>query len=170
MWLIFIVTPMQAQDINKNSSIGIQFNPYLDSHYFDGTSKKYVFALRYGFNIKDHISFGPEVSGYFRHYDNINFSNFNLGGFLRYSLLPAYRIKPFLEFSPYYSIIHYKNTTLEGVDMDETYFSGYISPGISLYTKNRKFSLDLMYKISITDRTFISNNKNVLSYRFNFNY
>jgi len=168
--VIFFVAPIQAQDNTKNSSIGIQFNPYLDSQFFDGISKKYVFAFRYGFNIKDHLSLGPEVSGYFRHHDNINFSDFNLGCFVRYTLLPTSRIRPFLEFSPYYSIFHYEVTTLEGVDIDETYFSGYLSPGISLYTKNRKVSLDLMYKFSITDKPFVDGNKSVFSYRLNFNF
>lgn len=165
--LILFVAPIQAQDNTKNSSIGIQFNPYL---YSDGISKTYVFAFRYGFNIKDHLSLGPEVSGYFRHHDNINFSDFHLGGFLRYTLLPTSRIRPFLEFSPYYSIFHYEMTTLEGVENDKTYFNGYLSPGISLYTKNRKFSLDLMYKFMITDKPYVIFNKSVFSYRLKFNF
>jgi hypothetical protein len=168
--MFFLVAPIQAQDNTKNSSIGIQFNPYLNSYYFDGVSKKYIFAFRYGFNIKDHLSFGPEVSGYFRLHDNINFSDFHFGGFMRYTLLPTSRIRPFLEFSPYYSIFHYEMTTLEGVEHDMTYFSGYLSPGISLYTKNRKFSLDLMYKFMITDNPDVIFNKSVFSYRLNFNF
>ena len=168
--LFFFVAPIQAQDNTKNSSIGIQFNPYLDSYFFDGTYTKWVFATRYGFNIKDHLSFGPEVSGYYSHHGSWKYSDFNLGGFVRYTFLPTSRIKPFLEFSPYYSISHYEKTTLERFEHDITYFSGYLSPGISLCTKNRKFSLDLMYKFMITDRPDVIFNKSVFSYRLNFNF
>ena len=175
-YLMFFAAPVQAQDNNKNSSIGIQFNPYLDSYLFDRIFTKYVFAIRYGFNINDHLSFGPEFSGYYMHHTITEFSDFNLGGFLRYTSFPTSRIKPFLEFSPYYSKYHYKTNATqysEGVDKEFTYLSGYLSPGISLYTKNRKFSLDLMYKFSITDKPvapFANSNKSVFSYRLNFNF
>jgi hypothetical protein len=173
--LIFFTAPVQAQNNTKKHSIGIQFNPYLDSYFFDGVYTKWVFAIRYGFNINDHLSFGPEVSGYYMHHSITKYSDFNLGGFVRYTLLPTSRIRPFLEFSPYYSIYHFKiNTTQtwEGVDTDygKTYISGYLSPGISLYTKNRKFSLDLMYKFSISNKNFVNGNKSAFSYRFNFNF
>jgi hypothetical protein len=174
--LIFFAAPVQAQNNTKKHSIGIQFNPYLDSYFFDGVYTKWVFAIRYGFNINDHLSFGPEFSGFYLDHSLTKFTDFNFGGFVRYALLPASRIKPFLEFSPYYSIYHYKidpSPNWEGFDQESTYFSGYLSPGISLFTKNRKFSLDLMYKFSITNNPeapFANSNKSVFSYRLNFNF
>jgi hypothetical protein len=168
--LFSFIAPALAQDNTKNNSIGVQINPYLDSQFFDGISRKYVFALRYSFNIKDHLSLGPEVSGYYRDYDYSNMSVFNLGCFVRYSLLPNSRIRPFFEFSPYYTFFHYEVTSLEGVERDDTYFTGYLSPGLSLHSKNRRVSLDLMYKFSITDKPFVNNVRSVFSYRLNFNF
>lgn len=174
-FLIFFTVPVQAQDNNKKYSIGIQLNPYLDSYLFDGTFFKPVFAVRYGFNIKDHLSFGPEVSGHFvrMRSDQYNSSAINLGAFVRYSIFPTSRIKPFLEFSPYYSFLHTKLAafqTREEYEASKTNIGGYLSPGISLYTKNRKFSLDLMYKFSITDKAFVNSKQSVFTYRFNFNF
>jgi hypothetical protein len=174
--LFLLVAPVQAQVNNKNNSIGIQFNPYLNSQFFDGISRKYVFAVRYGFNIKDHLSFGPEFSGFYMHHSITKFTDFNFGGFVRYTFLPAYRIKPFLELSPYYCRYNYQvepSPNWEGFDGKSSYFSGYLSPGLSLCTKNRKFSLDLMYKFSITNNPeapFANSKKSVFSYRFNFNF
>jgi hypothetical protein len=174
--LIFFAAPVQAQDNTKKHSIGIQFNPYLEPYFFDGTYTKWVFAIRYGFSFKDHLSFGPEFSGFYMHHLITKSSDFNFGGFVRYTLLPTSRIKPYLEFSPYYSKYHFKidpGVNWEGVDNQSTHISGYLSPGISLYTKNRKFSLDLMYKFSITDKPeapFANSNKSVFSYRLNFNF
>ena len=171
--LIFYNATVQSQDITKKHSIGLQFNPYLDSYFFDGINTKWVFAARYSFNIKDHLSFGPEFSGFYLDHSITKFTDFNFGGFVRYALLPKYRIKPFVEFSPYWSIYHFKidpGPSWEGIDRESTYLSGYLSPGISLYTKNRKFSLDLMYKFSVTDKPFVNGNKSVFTYRFNFNF
>jgi len=173
--LIFFTSPIQAQDNTKKHSVGVQLNPYLDSYFFDGTSFRPVFAVRFGFNIKDHLSFGPEVSGYFVRLksDQMNSSYINLGAFVRYSILPTSRIKPFLEFSPYYTFFQYKinaTQTWEEYEYSNTNIGGYLSPGISLCTKNRKFSLDLMYKFSINDYQLIAGKKSVFTYRFNFNF
>jgi hypothetical protein len=175
--LVCIADPIDAQDDIKSHSIGIQLNPYLDSFFFDGTFTKPVFAGRYTFNLDKHFSVGPEVSGYFikwnSHQGDMNISDFNVGGFARYSLLPDSRIRPFLEFSPYYTFYHFKSTTIQtregiGMEYDKSYFSGYLSPGITLYSKNHKFSLDLMYKFS--NKNFVNGNKSAFTYRLNFNF
>ena len=96
-----------------NHSIGLQLNPYLDADLFNSRSVKYVYAVRYNFSIKDHITFGPELSGYHAkelHLDpDFSYANFNVGGFFRYSFVPASRIRPFFELSPYYTFSSYKN-------------------------------------------------------------
>lgn len=166
-----------AQDAGKRNSIGIQLNPYLDSHFFDGTFFSPVFAGRYGYSLNKYLTVGPEISGYYVLRDEVksdlHISSLNVGGFLRYSLIPASRVRPFFEFSPYYTFYHFKSeaiVTQEGIgkEYSDSWFSGYLSPGLTLYSKNRRFSLDLMYKFSNKD--FISGNKSVFTYRLNFNF
>jgi hypothetical protein len=175
--LVFITDLVHAQDVTKRHSIGIQLNPYLDSHFFNGTFIKPVFAGRYTFRLNEHLSLGPEVSGYFVHWNSdqgdMNISNLNLGGFIRYSIMPTSRINPFLELSPYYTFYHFKSTTIQtqegiGLEYDKTYFNGYLSPGITLNSRNHKFSLDLMYKFS--NKNFVNGKKSVFTYRLNFNF
>jgi hypothetical protein len=175
--LVFPAEPIHAQDNNKSHSVGLQLNPYLDSHFFDGTFYKPVYAARFSFNLNNHISLGPEVSGYFVHWNSnqgdMNISDLNLGGFVRYTFLPASRIRPFFEFSPYYTFYYFKSGTIltpEGIgkEYNDSYLSGYLSPGVTLYSKNHKFSLDLMYKFS--NYNFVNDKKSVFSYRLNFNF
>lgn len=176
-FLVLISDSISAQNDSKGRSIGIQLNPYLDSHFFNGTFIKPVFAGRYSFNLDNHFSIGPEVSGYFVKWNSdqgdMNISDLNFGGFIRYSILPTARIKPFFELSPYYTFYHFNSTTIvtqEGIGMkyDKNYFTGYLSPGITLYSRNHKFSLDLMYKFS--NKNFVNGNKSAFNYRLNFNF
>ena len=97
-------------------------------------------------------------------------SNFNLGGFIRYSFLPESRIKPFFELSSYYTFYNYKNLGTGGAETSgsDNYLSGYLAPGISLFSKSKKFSIDLFYKFSNKD--FINGKQSVLSYRLNFRF
>jgi hypothetical protein len=166
-----------AQDDKKSHSIGLQLNPYLDSYFFEGTFTKPVFAVRYGYHWNDKLSFGPEVSGSFVHHNSnqvdYNSSDLNLGGFVRYSLMPTSRIRPFIEASAYYNFHHFKSSTIvtqEGIgeEFSHNSLNGYLSPGVTLYSKNQKFSLDLMYKFS--NAYFINGHKSVFSYRLNFNF
>jgi hypothetical protein len=157
-----------------NHSIGLQLNPYLDESLFNGNAIKPVYALRYTFSVRDHITLGPELSGNFMRgpiagpvYKS---SNFNLGGFFRYSFLPESRVKPFFELSAYYTFYSYKYLGTGGTETSgsDSYFSGYLAPGISLFSKSRKFSVDLFYKFSNKD--FVNGKQSVLSYRFNFRF
>jgi hypothetical protein len=104
---------------------------------------------------------------------NFTISNFNIGAFARYSLLPKSRIRPFFELSPYYTFHSYKNfpeANYYGTLPPEktSYFSGYIAPGITLFNKSRNVSLDLMYKFS--NKQFVNGSKSVFSYRLNINF
>ena len=45
----------------------------------------------------------------------------------------------------------------------------YVAPGLSLYTKNRKFSMDLYYKLYIHPDNFYYH-ENVISYKVNFHF
>jgi hypothetical protein len=156
----------------KNHSIGLQFNPYLDESLFKGNAIKPVYALRYTFSIKDHITLGPELSGSFMRGPItgpvFKSSNFNLGGFFRYSFLPESRVKPFFELSTYYTFFSYKQLRSTWTSGSDSYLSGYLAPGISLFSKSRKFSVDLFYKFSNKD--FVNGKQSVLSYRLNFRF
>ena len=157
-----------------NHSIGIQLNPYLNKSLFDGNAIMPVYALRYTFSIKDHITLGPELSGYFKRVPSVGpaykSSRINLGGFFRYSFLPESRVKPFFELSTYYNFYNYKLLETGGTETSgsDSYLSGYLAPGISLFSKSRKFSVDLFYKFSNKD--FINDKQSVLSYRLNYNF
>jgi hypothetical protein len=168
---------MSSAQSGASHSIGLQLNPYLDADLFNGRSVKYVYAGRYNFSIKDHITFGPELSGFHAKLlyidPNYTFANFNIGGFFRYSFFPASRIRPFFELSPYYTFSSYKNlpeNSYEGVPINgkDSYLSGYLAPGISLFNKSRKLSLDLFCKFS--NKTLVNNDKIVFSYRLNFRF
>lgn len=163
-----------AQSIGSNS-IGLQLNPYIDEFFFTGTFIKPVYAFRYTFGIKEHITFGPEISGFYvkAHVNDYTLSNFNVGGFFRYSFLPASRVNLFIEVSPYYTFHSWKNgpeDAFTGVEPNGSmsFLSGYIAPGISLFNKSKKISLDLFYKFS--NKTFANDKKSVLSYRLNFKF
>ena len=161
-----------SQNAGKHS-IGLQLNPYLDEHLFKHEYYSPVYAFRFTFGIKEHITLGPELSGFYSktYVDDYTIGNFNAGGYFRYSFLPQSRIKPFLEVSSYYTYDYWKNgpedayTELEP-NGSNSYLSGYGAPGISLLSKSGKFSLDLMYKFS--GNTFVNDKKSVFSYRLNF--
>jgi hypothetical protein len=171
---LFLTSSAQS---GMKHSVGLQLNPYLDADLFNGNSVKIVYALRYTFSIKDNITLGPELSGFhakLKYLDpDYTYSNFNVGGFLRYSFFPASRVRPILELSPYYTFSSYKNlpeNTYTGVPPNDKdgYLSGYLAPGISLFNKSRKISLDLFYKFST--KMFVNGDKAVLSYRLNFRF
>lgn len=173
---IFSQGALEAQT-EKKQSVGIQLNPYIDSDLTDGNFIKPVFALRYGYNLTKNFSLGPEISGHYvttlRDQTDLHISAINAGAFFRYSILPDSRIKPFFEISPYYTFHHFKSSdivTMEGVGKDDRkeFFSGYLSPGISLYSKSRRLSFDLMYKFS--NKNFVNEHKSAFSYRLNINF
>jgi hypothetical protein len=166
-----------SQSPEKSHSIGFQVNPYLDFQFFDGIAIKPVYAVRYTFNLTEHLKFGPEISGYYvktlsDQYD-LHISTVNFGGYIRYSFMPKARINPFIELSPYYSFHHFKSADIVtptgiGKEVRNSFLTGYASPGISLASKSQKLSLDLFYKFS--NKGFINGNKAVFSYRFNVNF
>lgn len=161
---------------NKTShSIGLQLNPYINADLFAGINIRYVYALRYSFSIKDHITLGPELSGYYFKENSVDYSAsiVNIGGFFRYSFFPEARVKPFFELSPYYSFFNYKNLPENAYPSmlpkgTDSYLSGYLAPGVSLFNKSKKISLDLFYKFS--NKNFVNGNQAVLSYRLNFRF
>jgi hypothetical protein len=161
-----------SQSVGKHS-IGLQLNPFFDEHLFNHEFYSPVYAFRYTLGIKEHITLGPELSGFYtkNYVDDFTFGNINVGGYFRYSFLPQSRFKPFIEVSSYYTYHYWKNfpeITFGDTEPNgsKSFLSGYVAPGITLLSKSRKISLDLMYKFS--NKTFVNGEKSVFSYRLNF--
>ena len=157
----------------KKNLIGIQYNPLING---DGTGVANLISLRYSHKILKPLEIGLEVDGTFL---NNNFSEpfHNPAGspnqyywlspslLLRYSIRPEKRIQGFLEGAAFvnYSFnkpINYNNS------MNDIEF--YIAPGLSFYSKNKRFSLDLYYKYS----TYIYPNQKsgLFSYKLNYHF
>jgi hypothetical protein len=157
----------------KKNSIGIQFSPLTDGNQ---TFVSNLYSVRYGNKILKPLTIGTELSAYFynknadpkgQFYDP-TFSlqdRFGISSniFLRYSIRPDKRIQGFLEVSPYASFYFVKPFEFKDLDL---FF--YVAPGISLFSKNRKFSLDLYYKYS--NQTFINRSHGLLSYKLNLHF
>jgi len=172
-----LVGSAYSQSKNSNNSIGLQLNPYFDTQLFQGNSLKTVFAVRYTHNLNEQLTLGPEFSGYYIKAINdpsdFNGLAMNLGFFVRYTLRPDSRIRPFLEFSPYYAFGHVKSSVIQsndgvGIDSWNNRLTGYIGPGFTLVSKSERITLDLFYKF--TNTGFVNGNKSAFSYRLNFSF
>lgn len=172
-FLFFITASSQEQEKSSflRNQIGIQFNPYINEQFFDFKRMNTVSALRYGYRITKNVTSGIEFSFNFPIYINtdqrIRWYSYKVGLLTRYSILPERRFQLFAEASPYYS-----HSYTEGIKQYPDYkfnqFGIYVAPGVSLYSKNKKFSFDLYYKFS--NQWIINNNKSVMSYKFNYNF
>ncbi|MBK9388777.1 MAG: hypothetical protein IPN68_00815 [Bacteroidetes bacterium] len=161
--------------IYKKNQIGLQLNPILNETLFQTGGLRYMYniaALRYGNRITKNLTSGIEFSCSFPlHYNVsiINFFNYRVGIFARYTY-PAYsRFQIFAEASPYY--FHYWReitATYNPVPIRADKFGYYAAPGLSLYTKNKKISFDLFYKFS--NLRFQNGKKSVFSYKVNINF
>lgn len=155
----------------KKNLIGIQYNPLYDADWINVASQ---ISMRYGYKISKPLAIGIEVNGTF--YNNNFTANFynpegnsnyywlSPGLFLRYSVRPDKRIQGFLEVSPYanfffYKPMHYNNSMNAQL---------YIAPGLSIFSKNKKFSLDLYYKLST--ELFLNERQGLFSYKLNYHF
>ena len=173
--LIIICIPSFSQDKPIKNSIGFQSNILLDQNFYTGATIQPILALRYGYQLNNNLTLGPELSWsrtFWRAQNarDLKSTTFTFGGYSRYTFLSKKRVSPFIEASLYYQYSH----LIPGIDpvfnnMDERtshILTGYIAPGISIKSKSRKFSFDLMYKFS--PDYFVNSRKSVLSYRLNF--
>jgi hypothetical protein len=163
-----------SQNIEKSTppaylknQIGLQINPYLSN----GTIYSIVYGFRYGYRIWKPVTLGAEISGSFPAFNNspVPFTDFKAGAFARYTFRPEKRIQIFLEASPFYAYTYVSEWPEGQMDAIEwSKFGIYIAPGVSLFTKNRKFSLDLYYKLHINPEDYVQG-KN-FSFKVNFNF
>lgn len=170
-----IIPQVYSQKDIDTKLIGFQSNIFLDENLYHGHYIQPVWAIRYGYQQNRNLTLGPEISGTRTFWRSSNvrdtkFTTFTIGGFGRYTLLPDKRICPFAELSLYYFRSHFTPSTdpvaSTLTERIENKFTGYIAPGISIKSKTRKFSFDLMYKFS--PDLFVNSRNSVLSYRLNF--
>ena len=151
------------------NQIGLQINPYLSN----GTIYSIVYGFRYGYRIWKPVTLGAEISGSFPAFNNspVPFTDFKAGAFARYTFRPEKRIQIFLEASPFYAYTYIRREQQQGYDSDLEWnkFGIYVAPGFSLFTKNRKFSLDLYYKLFIHNENYLHEGYN-FSYKVNFHF
>jgi hypothetical protein len=177
--LVFLFAVTFSQDLQKSTDsavrknqIGIQYNPLFDLKWVNTGN---LYSIRYGYKVSRPLTIGAEITtmfpnGNYPEIPNIDpdFSikdRFGLSTnlFFRYSVRTDKRIQGFLEVSPYAHF--YMEKPLQYHDMD---FFVYIAPGLSVFSKNRKFSMDLYYKYST--QTFTNTRHGVLSYKLNFHF
>jgi hypothetical protein len=170
-----LVSFSQIQEKNtdspiKKNLIGIQYNPLLDADWYYVAN---IISLRYGYKILKPLTIGMEVNGTFlnnsakyiygpgtpnQHYW------LSPGIFLRYSVRPDKRIQGFLEGSSYAN--YFFNKPMEYDHNGGIQF--YIAPGLSIFSKNKKFSLDLYYKYST--ELFLNERHGLFSYKLNYHF
>lgn len=166
-------TLVLSQGIEKKSGpnyfrnqIGVQLNPYLNQNEsFD----RLAYGLRYGYKISKPLTVGAEFSGSlpaFNYY--IKNFNYNIGLFARYTILTDKRLQPFAEVSPFFA--HTSVTGTENYPGNVANRLGlYAAPGLTLFTKNRKFSMDIYYKLYIHPMDMYYH-ENTVSYKLNFHF
>ena len=137
----------------------------------NGTIYSIVYGFRYGYRIWKPVTLGAEISGSFPAFNNppVPFTDFKAGAFARYTFRPEKRIQIFLEASPFYAYTYISEWPEGQMDAIEwSKFGIYVAPGVSLFTKNRKFSLDLYYKLYINPEDYVQG-KN-FSFKLNFHF
>jgi hypothetical protein len=154
------------------NQVGIQINPCLNNN---GIFSDLVFGLRYGYSISKPVIMGVEISETIPAFGRITgaysqYNDFKIGIFTRYSFFSEKRVQAFIEGSPFYSHRYFKGLENLYGDVPKNTFGIYIAPGVSIFTKNRKFSLDLYYQIYVHPTSFYYYHRNVVSYKLNFHF
>lgn len=171
--LFSVSTIVLAQGIEKTippvyrNQIGVQLNPYLNQNEsLDGL----VYGLRYGYKLSKPITIGAEVSGLFPAFNYyIKHYNYKVGLFARYTLLTEKRVQPFFEAAPFFAHTYIPSTgNFGGRTMNQ--FGLYVAPGLTLFTKSRKFSMDVYYKLYIHPSSDMYYHENTISYKLNFHF
>jgi hypothetical protein len=147
---------------DKRNQIGIQFNPLLDSND-DYVAN--IYSIRYGYRVRRPWTFGAEVSVFVFRPANYYGDYFSITPdiFCRYSFHTEKRFHLFLELSPFCQILYTKQGEYYGNQLGCAF-----SPGVSLFSKNGRFSTDLYYKISTSDA--LNGRTGALSYKINFHF
>ncbi len=150
--------------------LGIQFNPLFRKDY---KTEGHTASIRYGYKIIESVTLGTEATGYFfdnqandkgEPYDDSPGIGLGLTG--RYSSPARKRVQGFLELSPVYHFsFHEDADTITG---NGSTVAIYMAPGFSIFSRNRKFSFDLYYKVST--QSFTNERHSLLGYKLNFHF
>jgi hypothetical protein len=155
----------------KRSSIGIQYNPESNrNNKFLANS----YSIRYGYKIAHPITIGAEISGFFPNGNMPDFTNdpndlndrwydISTKLFVRYSFRADKQLQFFIEASPYAELFMGKPMHIRGGNIYV-----YAAPGVSLFSKNKRFSIDLYYKLSTEYN--IRGNHGEFAYKLNFHF
>ncbi len=150
--------------------IGIQFNPLFTREY---KTAGYLASLRCGYKITEPVTIAAEALGYFSNghiTDQSQLSvedyGLSLGVIGRYSSPARKRVQGFLELSPLYHM--YLKDSTSTFQYSGGTFAFYVAPGFSLFSRNRKFSFDLYYKVST--QTFTNSRHSVVAYKLNYHF
>ena len=155
----------------KRNQIGIQFNPYIDEDFFTFSDFRAVSSIRFNYKLTKSISTGLEFSYIFPVNSTSNRPDINylkIGVISRYTIRPMKRFQVFAEASPYILYIQGQTFPPPGEKFLDHRYAFYIAPGVSIYSKSKKFSFDLYYKFS--NQRLINGNNSVLSYKLNYNF
>ena len=153
------------------NQVGIQLNPGMNDNRI---VSDFVFALRYGYNVSKPVILGVDLSETIPAFGDYTgaytqYNDFKIGLFARYVILPEKRLQGFIEASPFYSHRYFHGFESLG-EIPKNILGIYLAPGVSAVTKNRKFSLDLYYKIYVHPTSFYYYRKNVLAYKFTIHF
>jgi hypothetical protein len=168
---------LSAQENEIRHIIGIEGPVSINQNLLTGTSIDYIYAIRYGYQLNQNIIFGPELSGYYKHFNFDNASGLkdygsHVGGYFRYSFIPEKRINPFIEGGLFWYYRHYIPGTSPVFDnvneFEESKLSAYIAPGVSFISVNRRVSLDLMYQFANTQ--YVNGRNSSFSFKLNFHF
>jgi hypothetical protein len=150
--------------------LGFQFNPLFTDDY---KSAGYITSVRYGYKFIDPVTVGTELSYHFFPGDDNNqgtlfedYSGLSIGLFARYSSPARKRIQGFIELAPLYNLN--LNDSAQASRYSGSSLAIYLAPGFTLFTRNRKFSFDLYYKIST--QTFPNSRHTILAYKLNYHF
>lgn len=150
--------------------MGIQFNPLFTKDY---ETEGYTASIRYGYKINDPLTVGAEITGYFfnsqvnnkgQSYDDS--PGIGLGVTGRYSSPPRKRVQVFLELSPIYHFSFKENA--DTIKSKGSTIAIFMAPGFSIYSRNRKFSFDLYFKVST--QSFTNERHSLIGYKLNYHF
>jgi len=152
-------------------SIGIQLNPYLHSPFFQEHKYPTVFAVRYGYQLKNNLRFGAEFSLW---HQNDNYAKYNtcrFGLYTRYSFLRKWNVQPFVEANGFYFNEKGSMFYTEGpTSVNRHGFDYFLAPGLTLYCCQKHLSLDLMFKWNHKNGTLMNMGPFEFSYRLTYHF
>lgn len=146
-------TIKMGRELPHKHSIGVQINPYINSTYIRHQKFPTVFALRYGYQLKNNLRFGAEFSLWSADIPNYRSNIYRGGLFTRYSFLRRLNFQPFIEVDGLY---YYEDSQFSA---NQSYFQRkgcnfdyFLAPGFTFYFLKKHISLDVMFKWNHTYR------------------